>query len=63
MAQHGTHCIDKVAQLGMFLPHTDAIKGEVLPGVNWKQVTCAARLAVTHVNARFAGIVPELPGL
>jgi hypothetical protein len=47
----------------MFLPHTDAILGAVLPGTQWKQVTCAARLAVTHVNAGFEGIVPGLQGL
>ena len=50
----------KTAQIGMIMPHMNADKGEVLPGVVWKQVTCAARLAVTHVNARYGGIVEGL---
>jgi hypothetical protein len=52
-----------VARIGMIMPHMNADKGEVLPGVLWKQVTCAARLAVTHVNARYAGIVEGLDAM
>jgi hypothetical protein len=55
-----SQCIPKVAQIGMIMPYMNADRGEELPGLVWKQLTCAARLAVTHVNARFGGIVEGL---
>ena len=56
----GTDCIPKTAQLGLILPYTNGDTGQVLAGITWKQVTCAARLAVHHVNQGFEGIVPGL---
>ena len=63
VAYRGTDCIPKVAKLGLILPYMNADAGEVLAGVAWKQVTCAARLAVRHVNEGFEGVVPGLQSM
>ena len=56
-------CVEKVGKLGIIMPHMNADKGEVLSGVLWKQVTCAARLALTHVNLRNSTIVTGMDAL
>ena len=49
------------AHLGLILPYTSG--GEELSGITWKQVVCAARLAVTHVSERDETVVPGLEAL
>lgn len=45
-------------KIGMIMPQTN--NGAALPGITWKQVTCAALLAVQHVNNNDNTIVPTL---
>jgi len=63
VASQGSECVPKTAQIGMIMPWTDEDSGKVLEGVTWKQMICAGRLAVHHVNSRFEGIVPGLGSL
>ena len=50
------------AHIGLMLPYTN--KGSLLAGdLFWKQMHCAAIIAVSHVNSKFEGIVPGLAAL
>jgi hypothetical protein len=51
----------RVAHLGMIMPFTN--NGVELEGIAWKQVTCGAKLAVSHVNSGDETIVPGLRAL
>ena len=51
----------KEAHIGVIMPHTSL--GRELLGDTWKQCTCAAVLAVRHVNARHEAVVPGLAAL
>jgi hypothetical protein len=52
---------NRVAHLGMIMPFTN--NGVELEGIAWKQVTCGAKLAVSHVNSGDETIVPGLRAL
>ena len=51
----------KSAQVGLIMPQT--INGETELSTKWKQVTCAAKLAVAHVKSGTETIVPGLADL
>ena len=51
----------KSAQVGLIMPQT--INGETELSTKWKQVTCAAKLAVEHVKSGTETIVPGLASL
>ena len=51
----------KSVHVGLLLPNTNL--GTPLPGHSWKQVTCAAQLAVKHVNERQQLVVSNLRNL
>ena len=52
----------KPAHIGLILPQTTSV-GEPFPGVTWKQVVCASRLAVHHVNTKNETVVPNLASM
>ena len=51
----------KSATVGLIMPQT--INGETELSTNWKQATCAAKLAVKHVTFGTETIVPGLASL
>ena len=51
----------KSANVGLIMPQT--INGETELSTKWKQVTCAAKLAVAHVKSGTETIVPGLADL
>jgi len=60
IAHEGVECIPKSVTIGMIMPYTNADKQQPLPGSTWRQVICAGKLAVSHVNSRHEEIVPGL---
>ena len=62
VASGGTDCVPKTAQIGMIMPITNNPTGEFL-SQDFLSLTCAAKLAVKHVNERSNVIVRGLSDL